>query len=68
VSVQLHTGVEGHPSTVGRAAAPAEGGGLAFGRTRKTTQVGQSWPECTGPKGRRGRFRWEKEKKLRWAA
>jgi hypothetical protein len=41
---------------------PAEGGGMAFGQRRKTTRVGQSWAECTGPKGRWGQFRWETEK------
>jgi hypothetical protein len=37
-------------------------GGLAFGRRRKTTQVGRSWAECPRPKGRWGRFQWETEK------
>jgi hypothetical protein len=63
VSVQLHTSAEGSPSAVGGAAAPAKGGGLAFGRMRKMTRVGQSWAECTRPKGRWGRFRSETKKK-----
>jgi hypothetical protein len=62
MSVQLHTGAEGHPSAVGGAATPAEGSGLAFGRRRKRTRVGQSGAECTGPKGQRGRFRWGTKK------
>jgi hypothetical protein len=61
-SVQLHKGVEGRPSAAGGVAAPAEGDGLAFDRRRKTTRVIHSWAECTGPKGRWGRFRWETKK------
>jgi hypothetical protein len=55
-------GAEGRPSVSGEAMVLAGDGGLAFSWRRKTTQVGQSWAECTGPKGRRDRFRWETEK------
>jgi hypothetical protein len=43
-------------------AAPVEGDGLAFDRRRKTTRVIHSMAECTRPKDRWGRFRWETEK------
>jgi hypothetical protein len=68
-SVWLHPVAGECPSVADGAVAPAEGGDGIGSSKRKTTRVGRSWAECTGPKGRWGWFRWEtKRKKWRQAA
>jgi hypothetical protein len=54
-------GVEGRPLAAGGAAALAKGNILAIDQRRKKSWVAWSCAECTGPKGRQGRFQWETE-------